>query len=196
MKTRNRAGRMGWRATLALAAASLHAPALPAQCIPTWNTHHVAAGVIGTVNRARMWNGRLMLAGKFEVVGNRIVSNVASWDPATGTFAPKRINFLGVRITERLVDLAAAFERCRVNQDRARLFQTLLVIVVVAEELQSALGDGLLVVFVGLGVAGDIVAQHLRVRRVVADDNEDRWDTDAVLLPEAKGLFVMSIERV
>src|SRR5688572_29681984 len=99
-------------------------------------------------------------------------------------------------VLEGLVDLAAAFEGRRVDQDGARPLQPLVVVVVVAEKLELTRANALLVVLIRPCVAGDVVAHHLRVRRIVAYDDEDGWYADLVLLPETERLLVVSVERV
>jgi hypothetical protein len=67
------------------------------------------------------------------------------------------LDFGRVSLLERLVYLAAALEGSRVDQDGLRLLEALVVIVVVPEERERPLLDLLKPLFVGPGVAGDVI---------------------------------------
>ncbi|MCU0864232.1 MAG: WD40 repeat domain-containing protein [Planctomycetes bacterium] len=70
------------------------ASVLDAQCTTTWQPGSRVPGVDGEVNAMIRWDPDgpgpatpvLVLAGEFRAAGNRVASNIASYDPATGAW--------------------------------------------------------------------------------------------------------------
>ena len=112
-------------------------------------------------------------------------------------FAAEALDLVGGHFAEILVEGIAGFELLTVNEQGAGPGKTIAVVVVVAEQGETAgvVGGGF-AVRARAGEAGDVIVNEFGGGGVVTDDDEDRGHADLLLLPESVGLFVVAVEGV
>ena len=112
-------------------------------------------------------------------------------------FAAEALDLVGGHFAEILVEGIAGFELLTVNEQGAGPGKTIAVVVVVAEQGETASVVGRrFAILARAGEAGDVVVNQFGGRGVVTDDDEDGGHAGLLLLPEGIGLFVVAVEGV
>ena len=111
-------------------------------------------------------------------------------------FAAKAVDLVRCGLAEVLVEGLAGLELAAVYEQRSRPCQGFAVLIEVAEERKPSVVDDTLAAIRFAFEARDVVVNQLRGGRVVAHHDEAGRHLDVRLLPQAKSLLVVPIERI
>jgi hypothetical protein len=127
----------------------------------------------------------------------RIVDRLGRADVACALndIAAEPLDLIASHLAEIFVECLAGFKLRAVDQDRIGAGNAVAVVIVVAELLKAAIlkrGRSILVLAMK---ARNVFVDEFRCGCVIADNNEDRRDTNSLLLPKVERLLVMAVKR-